>query len=84
MIELFRTEGHANFCINDLSQGQMVHTNQHLVIHNDEAILLDPGGHKIYRRLVAQLAEIMPMSHLNISFSPTRIQISWQPSMAGS
>lgn len=64
MLELFQSEGHRNLCVNDLSLGHMVHTNQHIIEHNNEAVVLDPGGHKIFSRLVGELGKVMPMHQL--------------------
>ncbi len=61
MLELYSNDGHKSIFCNDLSVGSMVEANQHIIIHNGEGILLDPGGHKIYTRLFAQLS-----SHLKI------------------
>ncbi len=33
--------------------GRGVQANQHLIIHGKEAILLDPGGHKVYTKVMA-------------------------------
>ncbi|MFH2123725.1 MAG: MBL fold metallo-hydrolase [Pseudomonadota bacterium] len=62
MLELYSNNEHKSIFCNDLSVGSMVEANQHIIIHNGEGILLDPGGHKIYTRLFAQLS-----SHLTIS-----------------
>ena len=68
MLELFQSEGYRNVCINDLSRGSMVETNQHIIQHKDEAILLDPGGHKIFSKLLGELGQIMPMQQLKYIF----------------
>jgi flavorubredoxin len=62
MLELYSNNGHKSIFSNDLSVGSMVEANQHIIIHNGEGILLDPGGHKVYTKLFAQLS-----SHLTIS-----------------
>ncbi len=56
MLELFSDGDHKSIFANDLSVGSMVEANQHIIIHNGEAMILDPGGHKIYTKLFAQLS----------------------------
>lgn len=56
MLELYADGAHKSIFANDLSVGSMVEANQHIIIHNNEAIILDPGGHKVYTRLFSQLS----------------------------
>jgi flavorubredoxin len=59
ILSLFDNGTHKNLLLEDLDAGLAVQSNQHLVIHNGEGIILDPGGHKIYNRvLTATLAEL--------------------------
>lgn len=53
---LFDRDGHKNVMFEDLGDGGRVQTNQHLIVSGDEAVLLDPGGHKTYTRLLAELS----------------------------
>lgn len=70
MIKLFENENHKNLFVNDLSTGQMVQANQHLIIHNGEGIILDPGGHKVYTKLFSILSsEMKPNGLKHIFFS---------------
>lgn len=68
MFELFQDDIHKNLCVNDLSLGHMVDANQHIIIHNNKAILLDPGGHKIFSRLFSQIAKLVPIKDLQYIF----------------
>ncbi len=56
MIELFNNNSHRSIMFNDLSVGSMIQSSQHLIIDGDEAILLDPGGHKIYAKLISEIS----------------------------
>lgn len=47
---LFENENHKNVLLEDFGHGEAVQANQHLIIHNDEAIILDPGGHKVFAK----------------------------------
>jgi flavorubredoxin len=50
---LHHTEGHAAIMLPDFDAGLGVQANQHLIIHGKEAMLLDPGGHKVYSRVMS-------------------------------
>ncbi len=62
MITLFESGGHKNVMFNDLSVGSMVQANQHIIISGKEAIILDPGGHKVYSRLFSDLSALFPIN----------------------
>lgn len=68
MITLFESEGHKNVMFNDLGSGSMVQANQHIVISGEEAIVLDPGGHKIYSLLFAELSTLLPINGIKHIF----------------
>ena len=54
-IDLFNNGNHRNVLLEDFSGGELaVQANQHLIIHGDAAIILDPGGHKVYNRVFAE------------------------------
>lgn len=70
MIKLFESENHKNLFVNNLSTGQMVQANQHLIINNGEGIILDPGGHKVYTKLFSMISsEMKPSGLKHIFFS---------------
>ena len=68
MITLFDRDGHRNLLVHDLTEGSMVQANQHLIVAGSEAMILDPGGHKIYTKLFAQLASVLPPKGLRHVF----------------
>lgn len=68
MITLYERDGHANILVNDLSVGHMIQANQHVIVHNGEGMVLDPGGHKVY----AKLAWRRPCAHRDRGPSPHR------------
>jgi len=52
---LYASGPHRNLLFPDFDSGeQAVQANQHMVVHDGEAILLDPGGHKVYSRVLAE------------------------------
>jgi len=68
MITLFESGGHKNVLFGDLTTGSMVQANQHIIIVGDEAIILDPGGHKVHSALFAEMASVLPMKNLKHIF----------------
>lgn len=54
-IELFNDGTHRNVLLEDFETGGLaVQSNQHIIVHGDSAMILDPGGHKIYSRVLAE------------------------------
>src|SRR3974377_1951575 len=52
---LFDNGTHRNILLEDSGgAGLAVQANQHLIVHNGEAMLLDPGGHKVYSKVMAK------------------------------
>lgn len=68
MIKLFESGEHKNVFVSNLSSGQMVQANQHVIVINDEAMILDPGGHKIYTKLFSMLSSEMSINALKHIF----------------
>ncbi len=68
MITLFDRDGHKNAMFHDLSTGEAVQANQHVIIEGEQAMLLDPGGHKIYSKLFSELAGIVQPDGLRYLF----------------
>lgn len=53
-ITLYEAPGHRNVLLEDFEAGGLaVQTNQHLIIDADEGMILDPGGHKVYSRVLS-------------------------------
>jgi len=61
---LFENEEHKCVFFEDFTEGEMVSANQHLIIHKGKAMLLDPGGHKVYSKIFSALPEYTPPSSL--------------------
>jgi len=58
-LTLFDTGSHKNLLLEDMEAGLAVQCNQHLIIHNGAGMILDPGGHKVYNRVLsATLGEL--------------------------
>ncbi len=52
-LTLFDDGTHRNILLEDFEQGLAVQANQHLIIHGNAGMLLDPGGHKVYNRVLS-------------------------------
>ncbi len=50
-LDLYDTGGHRNVLLRTFDVGPDVPCNQHLIIDGDEAMILDPGGHKLYAKV---------------------------------
>jgi len=59
MIELYDNNEHKSVMFNDLSVGGMIQATQHIIVDGDEAILLDPGGHKTYSSLITKMTSVV-------------------------
>lgn len=68
MQSLFENDTHKNVLFNDMSTGEMVQANQHIIINDGEGIILDPGGHKVYTTLISELASVLPLGKLKHIF----------------
>ncbi len=68
MITLFDRDNHKNILFNDLSSGKMIQANQHFIIHEQEGMVLDPGGHKVHTQLFAEMSSFLPISQLKYIF----------------
>ncbi|MBI5607491.1 MAG: FprA family A-type flavoprotein [Deltaproteobacteria bacterium] len=53
-LTLFQSPNHKNILLEDFGRGLAVQANQHLIIHENSAILLDPGGHKVYSKVLGE------------------------------
>lgn len=51
---LFQSGNHKNVLLEESQAGdQAVQSNQHLIIHDGGGIILDPGGHKVYAKVLS-------------------------------
>jgi flavorubredoxin len=60
---------HRNILFEDFDKGGFaVQSNQHMIIRNGEAMLLDPGGHKIYAKLLSEAFATLGRANLKYLF----------------
>jgi flavorubredoxin len=56
---LFDNGSHKNVLLEDIDSGLAVQANQHVIVHDGAGMVLDPGGHKVYNRVLsATLAQL--------------------------
>jgi flavorubredoxin len=52
-VTIFDDGQHRNVLLEDLDSGLAVQANQHLIVHGSAGAILDPGGHKVYNRVLS-------------------------------
>ena len=69
--ELFNAGGHRNVWIEDFTpEGSLaVQANQHLIVHDGEGMILDPGGHKVYNKVLTETLSQMGGGKLRYLFA---------------
>ncbi len=65
---IFEEGSHKNVLLEDFSEGLAVQANQHVIIHGEEAMILDPGGHKVYNKVMAELNAVLGKADLRYLF----------------
>ncbi|RLJ70801.1 metallo-beta-lactamase superfamily protein [Hydrogenivirga caldilitoris] len=66
--KLFDSGNHKVFLFEELTPASAVQANQFLLIHNNEAMLLDPGGHKVQSKLFADMSVLIPPKQVKYVF----------------
>ncbi len=68
-LELFNDGAHKNILLEDFDGGGLaVQTNQHVIVHGDSGMILDPGGHKIYSKVLAETFAVLGRAKLRDIF----------------
>ncbi len=65
---LYHAGGHAFVLLEGFGEGEMVPTNQVLIHNRNEAILLDPGGHKVHYEVINEVSSLVPINDLKYLF----------------
>ena len=65
---LYDSPTHKVFFFEELTPASAVQANQFLIIHKDEAMLLDPGGHKVQSKLYADIAPLISPKQIRYIF----------------
>ena len=67
-IYLYENDGHKSILLQNFDAGAGIQANQHVIIHGKEAVILDPGGHKVY----SSTAGVMIQSRFHAAKSARR------------
>ena len=66
---LYDTETHKNILLEDFNKGSLaVQANQHVIIDGKEAMILDPGGHKVYNQVFSETMSLVGQGELRHLF----------------
>jgi flavorubredoxin len=68
-IVLYDERGHRNVLLEDFGLGGLaVQANQHIIAHGGAGMILDPGGHKVYGRVLAETYSVLGSAKLAYIF----------------
>jgi flavorubredoxin len=66
---LYDNASHRNVLLEDFGLGGLaVQANQHIIVHGETGMILDPGGHKVYGRLLAETYSVLGKAKLAYIF----------------
>lgn len=65
---LFDDGTHRAFLLEDFGHGEMVQANQHLIVHGRSGLILDPGGHKVYSKVLGETMALLTGGKLEVIF----------------
>ena len=65
---LFDNGNHKNILLEDYSSGLAVQANQHLIVHDQSGMVLDPGGHKVYSQVFVETHRLLGSAKLEVLF----------------
>ena len=65
---IYDTPKHKVVFFGELTPAGAVQSNQMLIIHKGEGMLLDPGGHKVFSKLLSDISFYIPPSQIKYIF----------------
>jgi flavorubredoxin len=65
---LYDDGGHQCLLLEDYGHGQMIQSNVYMIIDNNKGILLDPGGHKLFKPLFSDISQLIGIANLEYIF----------------
>ena len=65
---IYNTPEHKVISFEELTPASAVQANQVLIIHKGEGMLLDPGGHKVFSKLLSDISLYIPPSQIKYIF----------------
>lgn len=68
-LPLYDQGGHKNVLLEDVGGGGLaVQANQHVIVHGNSGMILDPGGHKVYSKVLANTTGVLGKAKLEYIF----------------
>jgi len=61
---LFDNGVHKNILLEDFGHGEMVQANVHFIVDSGEGMILDPGGHKVFKHLLQEIGVLIGIDNL--------------------
>jgi flavorubredoxin len=61
---IYGTPEHKVIFFEELTPASAVQANQVLIIHKGEGMLLDPGGHKVFPKLLSDISLYIPPNQI--------------------
>ena len=66
---LYQDDTHKNVLLEDFGLGGLaVQANQHVIVHKEAGMILDPGGHKIYSKVLLETMSVLGGTDLRYIF----------------
>jgi len=65
---IFSDGVHQNILLEDYGHGEMVQANVHFIVDNRQGIILDPGGHKVFKHLLSEIGGHIGLDNLKYIF----------------
>ncbi len=65
---LFDNGDHKNILLEDFGHGEMVQANVHFIVDNGKGMILDPGGHKVFKHLFGEVGSLIGIKNLEYIF----------------
>jgi flavorubredoxin len=65
---IYNTPEHKVIFFGELTPASAVQSNQMLIIHKGEGTLLDPGGHKVFSKLLSNISLYIPPNQIKYIF----------------
>ncbi|MCA9669697.1 MAG: FprA family A-type flavoprotein [Myxococcales bacterium] len=66
---LFESGDHRNILLEDFATGDLaVQANQHVIVAGGEGMILDPGGHKVYNKVLSETTSLLRGANLRYLF----------------
>ena len=66
--KIFDNGAHQNILLEDYGHGEMVQANVHFIIDSGQGMILDPGGHKVFKHLLSEIGGTIGIDNLKYIF----------------